>query len=138
MNKSEYKEKRDKVNKYRIEYEKYGTAEQYIEYLASKLVPPLKNMQDMEGKEDENNENDDNKEKEEIDLGDRELNDENLLQDQEKEMVAGDEEKQDEEKKEKEEMEREGSGKECCNRPREGTRGHDVGREPDAVHNSGE
>tara|TARA_R110000823_G_scaffold46302_1_gene118708 strand:+ start:455 stop:670 length:216 start_codon:yes stop_codon:yes gene_type:complete len=49
MNKSEYKEKRDKVNKYRIEYEKYGTAEQYIEYLASKLVPPLKNMQDMEG-----------------------------------------------------------------------------------------
>lgn len=49
MNKSEYKEKRDKVNRYRIEYQKYGTAEQYIEYLASKLVPPLKNMQDMEG-----------------------------------------------------------------------------------------
>ena len=49
MNKSEYGSKRDKVNRYRIDYNKYGTAEQYIEYLASKLVPPLKNMQDMEG-----------------------------------------------------------------------------------------
>tara|TARA_R110000772_G_scaffold23084_3_gene62087 strand:- start:1089 stop:1304 length:216 start_codon:yes stop_codon:yes gene_type:complete len=49
MNKSEYKEKRDNVNKYRIEYNKYATAEQYIEYLASTLVPPLNNMQDMEG-----------------------------------------------------------------------------------------
>ena len=49
MNKSEYGSKRDKINRYRIEYNKYGTAEQYIEYLASKLVPPLKNMQDMEG-----------------------------------------------------------------------------------------
>ena len=38
-----------------------------------------KNMEDMEQKEDENGENDDQKEKEEIDLGDRQLDKQNQV-----------------------------------------------------------
>jgi hypothetical protein len=49
-------------------------------------------MADMDEKEDENNENDKQSDRE-VDLGERNLDDENLLNEKEDEMAAGDNDK---------------------------------------------